>query len=472
MTKLKFAFTALLIIALMPSPASALIAPAFTQQAAGPVYIIQSGDTMSTIASRFGLTLDEISAANPNMNINAIAPGDQVVIPGLEGINGVLTTQTVTFGETLDSLSRKNGLNKDFLIKLNHITNPAELYVGIGLIVPVRDDQTPREKPSSMTYGGTILETAATTGGSVYTVLGKNGLEHTWDLLPGEIIFSEGQAPEGTELTFSDMISSFAISSFPIIQGGTAVINIATDRPVELTGSLVDKPLKFAKVSDTQYIALQGVHALLDPGPYPLRLNITDAEGERQSFEQMVLVGSGYYPDDPILIVDSATIDPTQNDTEFERVVQLTSGFTEPKMWEGVFANPSIFPDCFTSGYGNRRLYQGEGTKLEYRSFHSGLDFCGGEGLAITAPADGTVLMAELTTIRGNATLIDHGWGVYSGIWHQSQILVQPGQHVTKGEVIGYVGGTGRVTGAHLHWEVWVNGIQVNPMDWLTTVYP
>jgi len=74
--------------------------------------------------------------------------------------------------------------------------------------------------------------------------------------------------------------------------------------------------------------------------------------------------------------------------------------------------------------------------------------------------------------VRGNATIIDHGWGIYSGMWHQSKINVEVGQMIKAGDVIGLVGGTGRVTGAHLHWELWVNGIQVDPMDWLENIYP
>ena len=75
-------------------------------------------------------------------------------------------------------------------------------------------------------------------------------------------------------------------------------------------------------------------------------------------------------------------------------------------------------------------------------------------------------------TVRGNATVIDHGWGVYSGFWHQSAIQVQVGDMVEQNQVIGLVGGTGRVTGAHLHWELWVNGVQVDPLDWLIQAYP
>ena len=68
--------------------------------------------------------------------------------------------------------------------------------------------------------------------------------------------------------------------------------------------------------------------------------------------------------------------------------------------------------------------------------------------------------------------MIDHGWGVYSGFWHQSEFLVQVGEFVAPGQVIGLVGDTGRGTGAHLHWELWVNGVQVDPLDWLQQEYP
>jgi murein DD-endopeptidase MepM/ murein hydrolase activator NlpD len=92
--------------------------------------------------------------------------------------------------------------------------------------------------------------------------------------------------------------------------------------------------------------------------------------------------------------------------------------------------------------------------------------------LQIFAPAAGRIVFAAPLTVRGNATIIDHGLGVYSGFWHQSEILVQVGDMVEQGQVIGLVGGTGRATGAHLHWEVWVNGVQVNPLDWLYQAYP
>jgi len=68
--------------------------------------------------------------------------------------------------------------------------------------------------------------------------------------------------------------------------------------------------------------------------------------------------------------------------------------------------------------------------------------------------------------------MIDHGWGVFTGYMHQEEILVKEGDWVEKGQVIGKVGETGRVNGPHLHFEVWVGGDQVDPLDWLERAYP
>ncbi len=82
------------------------------------------------------------------------------------------------------------------------------------------------------------------------------------------------------------------------------------------------------------------------------------------------------------------------------------------------------------------------------------------------------VVFAGPLTVRGNATYIDHGWGVYTGYLHQSQLLVQAGDRVETGQLIGMVGNTGRVTGPHLHWEVWVGGVPVQPLEWTSQSYP
>jgi murein DD-endopeptidase MepM/ murein hydrolase activator NlpD len=234
---------------------------------------------------------------------------------------------------------------------------------------------------------------------------------------------------------------------------------------------LVDRPIHFSP-EDGGKVALQGVHALLEPGVYPLQVEAALSDGSIQSFEQMVLVTSGGYFNEDIPLNDPSTLDQAVTETELQNILAITAPYTPTRYWNSIFSAPAVDPNCFTSQYGTRRTYKVINSDIEVPGFHTGLDFCGGEGLQISAPAPGRVVFAAPLTVRGNATIIDHGWGIYSGFWHQSRILVNVGDMVEQGQVIGIVGGTGRVTGAHLHWEIWVNGIQVNPLAWLSQAYP
>ena len=440
----------------------------------GPVYIIQPGDSLSSIASRFGVSLSDLMAANNITDANNISAGAEVTIPGLPGISGVLITKTIGYGDTLKSISRQYQISEEYLRKLNHITSPSELYAGVGLVLPQQNNFSPLNTAINLSKYESLLEAAVLENSDPWAMSQVNDLNGTWDGKPGDVIYSpivnstEKQGSSGLPTAFIQV----KVSPLPLIQGGTTEIIVNSQPGVTLGGSLIDKPLHFFPQDDGSLIALQGIHAMLTPGPYPLILTAMLADGSTQSFEQMVILQSGNYPNDPLLVVDPQTIDPAVTVPELDQISGITAPSTEPRYWSGQFQSPSYFNDCFTSRYGNRRTYIGTGTENTVDSFHSGLDFCGGTGLPITAPADGIVVFAGPLTVRGNATIINHGWGIYSGVWHQSEIKVQVGQIVKKGDEIGLVGGTGRVTGAHLHWEVWVNGIQVNPMDWLDNTYP
>jgi murein DD-endopeptidase MepM/ murein hydrolase activator NlpD len=77
------------------------------------------------------------------------------------------------------------------------------------------------------------------------------------------------------------------------------------------------------------------------------------------------------------------------------------------------------------------------------------------------------IALAEPLNVRGNAVVIDHGGGVFSGYWHLSEIKVTPGQTIALGDIIGLSGNTGLSTGAHLHWELRIYGIAVDPLQFL-----
>jgi murein DD-endopeptidase MepM/ murein hydrolase activator NlpD len=453
----------LLLLSFPAQPASA--------QSSGPVYIVQPGDTLSYIASRFNVTMDELVAANPSLDPNFLSEGQEIVIPGLEGVTGVLETEIISFGDSLRSLSRRTQVSDEQLIKLNRLISPTELYVGISLIIPTQENQSSLNTRIAASAGESLLELAVRQNSDPWSLSALNKLDGTWGTLPGDVLYSPADNNEGNATGLPSAFQGASIEPLPLVQGGTEIIQIQTQDNISLSGMLVDKPLHFSQ-NDGSQIALQGVHALLEPGVYPLLVEATLPDATKQSFEQMVLITEGDYLSEVIPLNDPSTLDTAVTEPELQNILALTTPFTPTRYWNGTFISPAVDPNCFTSRYGTRRTYNVINSDIEVPGFHTGLDFCGGEGLQIFAPAPGRVVFAAPLTVRGNATIIDHGWGIYSGFWHQSQILVNVGDMIEEGQVIGVVGGTGRVTGAHLHWEVWVNGIQVNPLDWLSQAYP
>jgi murein DD-endopeptidase MepM/ murein hydrolase activator NlpD len=449
---------------------TALMIQPVAAQTSGPMYIVQQGDTLSSIANRFNVTLNELLAANPAIDPNLLAQGQQIVIPGLEGITGVLDTEIIAFGDSLRSLSRRTQASDEQLIKLNRLVSPTELYVGISLIIPKQEGQIDINTRTNIGIGESLLELAVKQNTDPWILAETNKQKSTWEALPGDVLYSPTGSSDEQATGLPAAFLSASVEPLPLVQGGTEVIRVQTQGNSPVTGLLADRPLHFSETA-TDQVALQGIHALQEPGVYPLRLQTNLPDGSMLSFEQMVLVTAGdYYSEE--LYVDPGTIDPTVTKPEDQNIVAITSPFTPTQYWTGIFASPAVYPDQFTSRYGVRRTYHGLGTDLTIEGFHTGLDFAGGEGLQIFAPAAGKVVFAAPLTVRGNATIIDHGLGVYSGFWHQSGILVNVGDMVEQGQVIGLVGGTGRVTGAHLHWELWVNGVQVDPINWLNQVYP
>jgi murein DD-endopeptidase MepM/ murein hydrolase activator NlpD len=169
----------------------------------------------------------------------------------------------------------------------------------------------------------------------------------------------------------------------------------------------------------------------------------------------MVYVGSEFL-DEGTIDEEDAYIQPF-----FERL-------TPTRNWENGFQYPIDEP-CVNSSFGLRRIYN-DGLLFFY---HTGVDFeiCA-PNLNIYAPAAGEVILAEKLTIRGNAILIDHGWGVISGYWHLSEFNVSVGDFVQPGDLLGLIGNTGRSAGPHLHFEIIVNGTPVDPQTWLDQTFP
>jgi len=459
-----------LILAFSVTPAFAQTPAPPSPSPAGAVYIVQAGDTLWDIAALFNTGVEDIMAANglPNADIYV---GDRLVIPGLEGLNGTLITKIVPFGETLRSLSRHYRVDETLLRELNHIVSPTELYAGAKLVILQQENQPDWPARSNLNAGETMLELAVRQDTDPWTLTEINELSGTWAGLSGDVLYLPSGNSDANPTGLPAAFASVEVTPLPPVQGATVQIHITVTEPVTLGGMLIDHPLHFFQIEDGSWVALQGVHALTEPGIYPLRLEATLPEGALQSFEQMVLVKSGYYPAESINGVEADTIDPAVTGPEDQWLLSLISPVTPEKYWQGTFQLPVDSQYCIRSKFGNRRSYNGGVLNL----FHTGIDFgvCSeAHPFDIYAPADGVVAFTGLKTVRGNATIIDHGWGIYSGLYHQEEIYVAVGDHVTAGQLIGKIGATGRVTGPHLHWEIWVNGIQVNPLEWLQEPFP
>lgn len=127
-------------------------------------------------------------------------------------------------------------------------------------------------------------------------------------------------------------------------------------------------------------------------------------------------------------------------------------------------AMPTIWPvnGFVSSSFGGRTSPFGRG-----HQFHKGLDISNRIGTPIVAPADGTITLAAPDGAYGNSIEVTHGGGIVTKFAHLQRFAVKPGQWVKRGEVIGYIGMTGRTTGPHLHYEVRLNGVPVNPMRYI-----
>lgn len=137
----------------------------------------------------------------------------------------------------------------------------------------------------------------------------------------------------------------------------------------------------------------------------------------------------------------------------------------DEQLWELPLERP--VPGSVSSLFGLKRVFNGEP-----RGMHRGLDLRGAEGSPIRACADGVVALVDNLYFSGNAVYINHGNGVFSSYLHMSKPLVKPGERVERGQVIGLVGATGRVTGPHLHLGLVVQGESVDPQPLLAPAEP
>ena len=159
-------------------------------------------------------------------------------------------------------------------------------------------------------------------------------------------------------------------------------------------------------------------------------------------------------------------IDPLVERAEFARLDSIFSQYTQERLWDDNGFSLPVNAEL-TSPFGSFRVFNGT---TEAR--HTGWDIRAPIGTPVMAMGSGRVAYAGLLDIRGNHVIIDHGYGIYSGYSHFSQVHVTTGQTVKQGQIIGVSGNTGRSSGPHFHWEMTVNGEWIDSRDFLGTWMP
>lgn len=145
---------------------------------------------------------------------------------------------------------------------------------------------------------------------------------------------------------------------------------------------------------------------------------------------------------------------------EREEANKIYSNYSQERLWDSAFIYP--MQSVITSPFGSARVFNNE-----LKSYHSGTDFRAKIGTEIYASNRGKVVIAKHRFLAGGSVVLDHGEGIFSMYYHCSEIKVEVGQIVEKGDLIALSGATGRVSGPHLHFGILIRGAQVDPLDFI-----
>jgi murein DD-endopeptidase MepM/ murein hydrolase activator NlpD len=452
------------------------------------IHVVQAGETLFGIAQRYGTTVDIVVAVNGLDDPNHIFAGQRLLVPA-PGMQ--MTQYVVQPGDTLAIIARRYSLASDEVARLNRLANPNLIYVGQRLLMPVTSvDASPDGRAEAVKAAtvvqpkvyvvqprDTLARIAARYGVSVWALAQANQIANPSVVHVGQRLLIPVTVSDGAQASSSYLPAPFlAVKVVPAIavQGQTVQLVVETDGEVDLNGQYDGHSLFFiestADEKDVEerssvYRTLIAIPAMAPPGPYVLEIGAVQEEVE-VSIHSMLYVTAGSFGVQYIsLSADKARLlDPELVAQETRRLQEVTIKPTLPGLWEGQFTVPLNGTAGISAPFGGRRSYNG-GPVVSY---HEGVDYSVGAGTPVLCPASGKVVLAEALLVRGNAVVVDHGRGVMSGYWHLAQIDVVEGQTVEPGQVLGRVGSTGLSTGAHLHWEMRVMGIPVDPLQWVS----
>jgi hypothetical protein len=240
-----------------------------------------------------------------------------------------------------------------------------------------------------------------------------------------------------------------------IIQGEAIKVSVTDPSISKARLNGITIPL-FKQTADQ--MGLMPVPVLTRPGAY--MLEFLDGKGDVSGKLPVMVLDAHYHRENISIAPAIASLQPSPGEQktvgDFQRTV------SDERYWKEPFEPP--VPGCVTSPFGSLRMHNGKLTG----SFHAGIDQRGPAGTPIHPITPGVVKLVEKYNLRGGTVAIDHGQGVESIYLHMSAFNAKEGQRVTPSDTIGYIGSTGRSTGPHVHWTLYVHGEAMNPAQWMT----
>jgi murein DD-endopeptidase MepM/ murein hydrolase activator NlpD len=225
-----------------------------------------------------------------------------------------------------------------------------------------------------------------------------------------------------------------------------------------------DRRVPFVK-NDAGWFTVIGVDLEMAPGEHVAELQFTYADGRERRELKTLNVQSKEFPETRLTVepkyVELSAENQARAAREREEIDAIYATVTPGAYWRDSF----LVPIPGTTGgrnFGNRRVFNDQP-----RAPHSGADLKAATGTEIHSANRGRVVLAKELFYSGNAVFLDHGLGVFTVYLHLSEILVEPGSIVEKGQIVGLAGATGRVTGPHLHWGARIIDARVDPFSLL-----
>jgi len=266
---------------------------------------------------------------------------------------------------------------------------------------------------------------------------------------------------------------SYSLSSDHVKQGETAVLTVKSDQSIQGSATLLKRKFnlyavdRFSKQA-TELKTFIAIDRRAKPGVYQLKISVQEEDGDVYEFKLPVTIRDGEFRKEHIKLTKKKNnlVKGKKRLRNENRRISSAYKHSEPfALFHGAFIMP-VRKARITAVFGNQRVYNGVPSWS-----HSGLDLGKHLGAPIRAANRGKVVLVGNFGVHGKTVIIDHGWKVFTIYNHLQTIYVQHNQVVSKGQSLGTMGATGVATGPHLHWGVTVNGVRVNPLQWVKDPY-